>query len=76
MTCPAFFKGRFARRTTESAGRSLALAPVNASWALENRSVAIRVKGLAGAGLHTENRVPCGASNPYLVGAAAIAGGP
>src|SRR5919197_68064 len=50
-------------------------APVNASWALENRSVAIRVKGLAGAGLHTENRVPCGASNPYLVGAAAIAAG-
>jgi len=37
--------------------------------------VAIRVKGLAGAGLHTENRVPCGASNPYLVGAAAIAAG-
>jgi glutamine synthetase len=50
-------------------------APVNATWALENRSVAIRVKGLAGAGLHTENRVPCGASNPYLVGAAAIAAG-
>ncbi len=51
------------------------MAPVNASWALENRSVAIRVKGPAGAGLHTENRVPCGASNPYLVGAAAIAAG-
>ncbi len=50
-------------------------APVNATWALENRSVAIRVKGLAGARLHTENRVPCGASNPYLVGAAAIAAG-
>jgi glutamine synthetase len=50
-------------------------APVNATWALENRSVAIRVKGLAGAGLHTENRAPCGASNPYLVGAAAIAAG-
>ncbi len=33
------------------------------------------MKGLAGAGLHTENRVPCGASNPYLVGAAAIAAG-
>ncbi len=48
---------------------------MNATWALENRSVAIRVKGLAGAGLHTENRVPCGASNPYLVGAAAIAAG-
>ena len=51
------------------------MAPVNASWALENRSVAIRIKGLAGAGLHVENRVPCGASNPYLVGAAAIAAG-
>jgi glutamine synthetase len=33
------------------------------------------VKGLAGARLHLENRVPCGASNPYLVGAAAIAAG-
>jgi glutamine synthetase len=32
-------------------------------------------QGAAGAGLHTENRVPCGASNPYLVGAAAIAAG-
>jgi len=42
------------------------LAPVNASWALENRSVAIRVKGLAGTGLHTENRVPCGASNLWV----------
>ncbi len=48
---------------------------MNATWALENRSVAIRVKGLAGAGLHTENRVPCRASNPYLVGAPAIAAG-
>ena len=25
--------------------------------------------------LHTETRVPCGASNPYLVGAAAVAAG-
>ncbi len=30
-------------------------------------------QGPAGTGLHTENRVSCGASNPYLVGAAAIA---
>lgn len=50
-------------------------APVNATWGLENRSVAIRVKGLAGRRLHVENRVPCGASNPYLVGAAAVAAG-
>ena len=50
-------------------------APVNATWGLENRSVAIRVKGLAGEQLHVENRVPCGASNPYLVGAAAVAAG-
>jgi len=35
----------------------------------------VRVKGLAGDRLHVENRVPCGASNPYLVGAAAIAAG-
>lgn len=49
--------------------------PVNGTWGLENRTVAIRVKGLAGARLHVENRVPCGASNPYLVGAAAIAAG-
>jgi glutamine synthetase len=32
-------------------------------------------EGPGRAGLHTENRVPCGASNPYLVGAAAIAAG-
>ncbi|HEX9342219.1 MAG TPA: glutamine synthetase family protein [Actinomycetota bacterium] len=50
-------------------------APVNRTWGLENRTVAIRVKGLAGERLHLENRVPCGASNPYLVGAAAIAAG-
>jgi glutamine synthetase len=50
-------------------------APVNSTWGLENRTVAIRVKGLAGDRLHVENRVPCGASNPYLVGAAAVAAG-
>jgi glutamine synthetase len=55
--------------------RLWSFAPTNATWGLENRTVAVRVKGLAGAGLHTENRVPCGASNPYLVGAAAIAAG-
>jgi Glutamine synthetase, catalytic domain len=62
--------------SADTAAHSLALAPVNASWGQENRTVAIRVKGLAGAGLHTENRVPCGASNPYLVGVAAIAADP
>jgi glutamine synthetase len=55
--------------------RLWSFAPVNATWGLENRTVAIRVKGLAGDRLHVENRVPCGASNPYLVGAAAIAAG-
>jgi len=34
----------------------------------------VRVKGLAGDRLHVENRVPCGASNPYLVGAAGLDG--
>jgi glutamine synthetase len=55
--------------------RLWSFAPVNATWGLENRTVAIRVKGLTGDRIHVENRVPCGASNPYLVGAAAIAAG-
>ncbi len=67
--------GRNAFAADDTRYKQWSFAPVSATWALENRSVAIRVKGLAGAGLHTENRVPCGASNPYLVGAAAIAAG-
>ena len=42
---------------------------------MENRTVGIRVKGLKGEGAHLENRIPGGASNPYLVMAATIAAG-
>jgi glutamine synthetase len=50
-------------------------APTNATWASENRSVAVRVKGLKGEGAHLENRTPGGASNPYLVMSAILAAG-
>ncbi len=50
-------------------------APTNATWAFENRTVALRVKGLKGEGAHLENRIPGGASNPYLVMAGVIAAG-
>jgi glutamine synthetase len=50
-------------------------APTNATWGYENRTVAMRVKGLKGEGAHLENRLPGGASNPYLVMAATLAAG-
>jgi glutamine synthetase len=50
-------------------------APTNATWGTENRTVAVRVKGLKGEGAHLENRTPCGASNPYLVMAGIVAAG-
>ncbi len=50
-------------------------APTNATWGFENRTVAVRVKGLKGEGAHLENRTPGAASNPYLVKAAILAAG-
>jgi glutamine synthetase len=50
-------------------------APTNATWGHENRTVGIRIKGVRGANTHIENRIPCGASNPYLVMAGTIAAG-
>lgn len=50
-------------------------APTNATWGTENRTVAVRVKGLKGEGAHLENRTPSAASNPYLVMAAVLAAG-
>ncbi|MBX3083340.1 MAG: glutamine synthetase [Anaerolineae bacterium] len=50
-------------------------APTNATWGFENRTVGFRIKGLRGEGAHVENRIPGGASNPYLVMAATIAAG-
>src|SRR6266542_2630909 len=48
-------------------------APTNATWGLENRTVGLRIKGVRGANTHVENRIPCAASNPYLVLAGTIA---
>jgi glutamine synthetase len=55
--------------------RLYSFAPTNATWGLENRTVALRIKGVRGANTHVENRIPCAASNPYLVIAGAIAAG-
>ena len=50
-------------------------APTNATWGFENRTVGLRIKGLRGANTHVENRIPCAASNPYLVMAGVVAAG-
>jgi glutamine synthetase len=50
-------------------------APTNATWGVENRTVGWRTKGLGSAGAHIENRLPGGASNPYLVMAGVLAAG-
>ena len=50
-------------------------APTNATWGHENRTVGIRIKGLRGEHTHIENRIPCAASNPYLVMAGVVAAG-
>ena len=55
--------------------RLYSFAPTNATWGIENRTVGFRIKGLKGEGAHIENRLPGGASNPYLVMAGILAAG-
>jgi glutamine synthetase len=55
--------------------RLYSFAPTNATWGLENRTVGIRIKGIRGSNTHVENRMPCAASNPYLVLAGTLAAG-
>src|SRR5512133_399098 len=50
-------------------------APTNATWGIENRTTGFRMKNLGNQGAHIENRLPCGASNPYLVMASVLAAG-
>jgi glutamine synthetase len=50
-------------------------SPTNVSWGPEDRSALVRVKGGSAESRHIENRGPSGLSNPYLVGAALLAGG-
>jgi glutamine synthetase len=55
--------------------RLYSFAPTKATWGFENRTVGWRVKGLKGEGAHVENRLPGGASNPYLVMAGVLGAG-
>jgi glutamine synthetase len=50
-------------------------APTNATWGVENRTTAIRVKATGDDNTHIENRLGCGGSNPYLLMAASLAAG-
>src|SRR6185503_2759390 len=50
-------------------------APTNATWGVENRTTGFRMKNLGSQSAHIENRLPCGASNPYLVMAGVLAAG-
>jgi glutamine synthetase len=50
-------------------------APTNATWGVENRTTGFRIKNLGSGSAHIENRLPGGASNPYLVMAGVLAAG-
>ncbi len=50
-------------------------APHSATWGMENRTVGIRLKGCRGESTHFENRLACGASNPYLLALSTLAAG-
>jgi glutamine synthetase len=50
-------------------------APMNATWGLEDRTVAVRVKDGRDENTHLENRMPSAASNPYVVMAGIVAAG-
>ncbi len=52
------------------------LAPIQASWAVDNRGAMMRVQGRPGdPGAHVENRVGEPAANPYLYMASQLAAG-
>ncbi len=51
------------------------VAPTNATWGVENRSAAFRMKYVGGENAHIENRIPRGGSNAYLVMAGVLAAG-
>ena len=55
--------------------RRYSFAPTNATWGVQNRTTAIRVKATRDEATHLENRIGGGASNPYLLMAACVAAG-
>ncbi len=50
-------------------------APTNVHWAIDNRTVSLRVPASDPANLRVENRVPGADANPYLAFAASLACG-
>jgi glutamine synthetase len=50
-------------------------APTNVHWAIDNRTVSLRVPNSNAANLRVENRVPGADANPYLAFAASLACG-
>lgn len=50
-------------------------APINATWGVDNRTAAIRLKVDGSRGTYIENRMGASASNPYLLLAATVAAG-
>ena len=50
-------------------------APTNVHWAIDNRTVSLRVPNSSPANLRVENRVPGADANPYLAFAASLACG-
>ena len=50
-------------------------APTNVHWAIDNRTVSLRVPASDASNLRVENRVPGADSNPYLAFAASLACG-
>jgi glutamine synthetase len=55
--------------------RLYSFAPTNATWGIQNRTTGIRVKATRDEATHIENRIGCGASNPYLLMAACVVAG-
>ena len=55
--------------------RTHTFSPTNVSWAVEDRSALVRIKGGSAKGMHVENRAPTGLSNPYLASAALLGAG-
>lgn len=54
---------------------SSAATPSQATWGINNRTVAIRLKAFNDQRTHIENRLPSGATNPYLLMAGCLAAG-
>jgi glutamine synthetase len=47
-------------------------APANVSWGHEDRTAAVRVKGVRGQATRIENRLPTAVANPYLIVAGVV----